>query len=149
MIENSRDLTRKIAAIPVGSTAEVKVLREGKPRTFEVVIGKRDDKKIFAEGHRKEPESELGIRVSKITPEMAQRFGLKEAEGVLVLSVEEQSKGAEAGVLMGDIIKEINHQPVSTVEEFSSAIANIKKGEAFNLFIWRRNAGFLVVKITK
>ncbi|MFQ5484316.1 MAG: DegQ family serine endoprotease [Desulfobacterales bacterium] len=148
-IENSRDLTRKIAAIPVGSTAEVKVLREGKTKTFKVVIGKRDDKKIFAEGYRKEQESELGIRVSKITPEMAQRFGLKEAEGVLVLDVEEQSKGSKAGVLIGDVIKEINHQPVSTAEEFSSTIANIKKGDAFNLFIWRRNAGFLVVKITK
>lgn len=148
-IENSRDLTRKIAEIPVGSTAEIKVLRGGKPKTFEVVIAKRDDKKIFAKGNRKEQKSELGIRVSKITPEMVQRFGLKEAEGILVLGIETKSKGAEAGVLMGDIIKEINHQLVSTEEEFSSAIGNIKKGDAINLFIWRRTAGFLVIKMTK
>jgi len=148
-IENSRDLTRKIAEIPVGSTAAIKVLRGGKPKTFEVVIAKRDDKKIFAKGNRKEQKSELGIRVSKITPEMVQRFGLKEAEGILVLGIEAKSKGAEAGVLMGDIIKEINHQLVSTEEEFSSAIGNIKKGDTINLFIWRRTAGFLVIKMTK
>jgi len=50
---------------------------------------------------------------------------------------------------MGDIIKEINHQLVSTEEEFSSAIGNIKKGDTINLFIWRRTAGFLVIKMTK
>jgi len=148
-IENSRDLTRKIAEIPVGSTAEIKVLRGGKPKTFEVVIAKRDDIKISAEGPRKEQESELGIRVSKITPEMAQRFGIKEAEGVLVLGVEEESKVAEAGVLVGDIIKEINHRPVNTVEEYNSAVNKIDKGDVISLFIWRRNAGFLIVKLTK
>ena len=148
-IENSRDLTRKIAAIPVGSTADIKVLREGKARTFEVVIAKRDDKKMFAKGPRKEQESDLGIRVSKITPDMAQRFGIKEAEGVLVLGVEAESKVAGAGVLVGDIIKEINHRPVNTVEEYNSAVNNINKGDVISLFIMRRNAGFLIVKLTK
>jgi serine protease Do len=148
-VNDARDLTRKIANIPVGSTAEIKVLREGKAKTFEVVIAKRDDIKISAEGPRKEQESKLGIRVSKITPEMAQRFGIKEAEGVLVLGVEAESKVAEAGVLVGDIIKEINHRPVNTVEEYNSAVNKINKGDVISLFIWRRNAGFLIVKLTK
>jgi len=148
-VNSARDLTRKIADIPVGSTAEIKVLREGKAKRFEVVIAKRDDKKIYAKGTRKEQESDLGIRVSKITPEMAQRFGIKEAEGVLVLGIEAESKVAGAGVLVGDIIKEINHRPVNTVEEYNSAVNNINKGDVISFFILRRNAGFLIVKLTK
>ncbi len=63
--------------------------------------------------------------------------------------VEPGGKAEESGVQMGDIIKEINHHGITTVEDFTQAISKIKDGESINMFIRRRNREFLVVKMTK
>ena len=146
-IADSRDLTRKIADISVGSKAEIKVLRAGKVKTFDVVIAKRKDAKILAQNAPKAQENEFGIRVANMTAEIAKRYGIKEAEGVLVMNVEADGKGAEAGVMAGDVIKEINHRVVNTVEEYNGAVGNLSKNEAINLLVWRRGAGFLIIKL--
>jgi serine protease Do len=80
---------------------------------------------------------------------MAQRFNLGEAAGVVVVEVETDSKGSEAGVRVGDIIKEINHEVVETVRDYKESVQKIEAGESVNLFIWRKNAGFLVIKFNK
>jgi serine protease Do len=149
-IETSRQLTTMIAGLKVGDTAEVKVFRNGKTKTFEVVLAKRSDEKLSARGMPpKREEEELGIRVTDLTSEMAQRFNLGEAAGVVVVEVESDSKGSEAGVRVGDIIKEINHAVIETAKDYKESVQKIKSGESVNFFIWRKNAGFLVIKFTK
>ncbi len=146
-IADSRDLTRKIADIPVGSKAEIKVLRAGKVKTFDVVIAKRKDARILAQEAPQVQKNQFGIRVADMTPEIAKRSGTKETEGVLVTSVDAAGKGAEAGVMAGDVIKEVNHRVVNTVEEYNAVVGNLSNNEAINLLIWRRGAGFLIIKI--
>ena len=87
--------------------------------------------------------------MATLTPEIASRYNTTEAEGVVVVAAKQGSKGAEAGVLAGDIIKEINHNPIKTVEDYTKAIKAIGKGESIHLFIRRVNVGFLVIRLTK
>ncbi len=148
-IETTRDLTRIIADIGVGKQARIKVLRSGTIKLFTVKIAKREDDKLFAGKQKKEEEDELGIQVSKITPDIARRFSIKESEGVIVTGVEQDGKGDQAGLMMGDIIKEINHEAVKTVENYSEAIGKVNSGDAIQMFIRRRNSGFIVIKMTK
>ena len=148
-IESSRDLTGLIAAIPVGGVAKIKVLRDGKPKKFKVNVAKRKDTQVSARRHPAESEDELGIRVSNITPDMARRFKLSDKQGIAVVGVEPGSAGAQADVQVGDVIKEVNHHAVNTVKAYRSVLGKIKKGEAVDLFIFRRNAGFLVVRLEK
>jgi len=89
------------------------------------------------------------LRVVTLTPEIASRYNTPETEGVVVVAAKQGSNGAEAGVLTGDIIKEINHNPIKTVEGYTKAIKNIGKGESIQLFIRRVNVGFLVIRLTK
>jgi len=139
-----------IAELKVGSSARVKVFRNGETKTFEVVLAKRSDERLSERGTPpKREEEELGIRVTDLTGEMAERFNLGEAAGVVVVEVESDSKGSEAGVRVGDIIKEINHEVIETVKDYKASVQKIKTGESVNLFIWRRGAGFLVIKFTK
>ena len=150
MIETSRQLTTMIASLEVGGTAEVEVYRNGKEKTFKIKLAKRDDAKLASRGTPKESEEEeLGIRVTELTPELTKRFNIGDTTGVVVVSVVSGGKAAEAGVRMGDIIKEINHQVIETVKDYTAAVAKIKDGESLNLFIWRKNAGFLVIKFSK
>jgi serine protease Do len=149
-IETSRQLTAMIAGLEVGDTARIEVLRDGEQRSFNVKIAKRDDERLASQRTpQKQEEEEFGIRVTDLTTEIIQRFNIGEMTGVIVVGVETDSKGAEAGVQAGDVIKEINHKVIESVDDYAETIGKVKKGESVNMFVWRRNAGFLVIKMTK
>lgn len=148
-VATSRDLTKMIAGIGVGEEVKVKVLRDRQEMTFKVRIGKRPEKQVAIGRPKKDYEDNLGIRVSKLSPETAQKFNITNTKGVFVIDIEPGSKGEKAGVLAGDIIKEVNHKPIKTVKDYHKVIKKIKKDKPINMFIWRRNAGFLVIKLTK
>ena len=149
-ISDARDLTGKIASLPVGTTANVGVIRDGKKKTFKVTIAKREDDRIASQG-RKSPKEDaaLGIRVSDISPEIARRFKLDDTDGIIVVDIAKGSKAAEAGLQPGDIIKEVNRKEIRSVEQFETAISEIDSGETIQLFVRRRNMGFQVFKMTK
>jgi serine protease Do len=149
-VDSTRQLTSLVANIPVGQSAKVKVMRDGQPKTFTVKIAKREDAKVAARSETPEKrEDPFGLKVSGLTPEIAQRFNIRESSGVIVIEVLNGSPADEAGVRVGDIIKEINHQAVTSVKDYSEALKKIPQDGAVNLFIWRKNAGFLVVKLKK
>jgi serine protease Do len=148
-IKTTRQLTAMIAKIAVGESATVKILRDGKEKTVQVTIGKRPEERLAARGPQKERQEEFGISVSNLTPEIAQRFNTDEADGVIVTQVESGSKGDNADVRVGDIIKEINRQPIKNESDYQAALAKVVPGEPVNLFIRRKDAGFLVAKLTK
>lgn len=149
-IESSRTLLKMVADIGVGEVAKIKVLRDGKEKTFNVEVAKRMDEKIAStRDSMKGQADETGIRVANLTPEIAQRFGISEKEGVIVMEVDSNGEGAEAGITPGDIIKEVNHQPVKSVRDYAEAIGKIKKGDTFRIFLWRSKIGFIIAKMTK
>ncbi len=148
-VENARELTGIIANIRVGDKVKIKVLRDRKTKTFKAVIAKRQDNIVASRGTRKEHRGELGMRVEDLTPEMAHRFNIKEDKGVIVVGVEQGSKAADSGLLVRDVIKEVNRQDISTVKDLNTAIEKIKDGDAINMLIWRKNHGFLVIKMNK
>ncbi len=150
-IETSRQLTSMIASLKVGQSAKVEVFRDRKIKTFSIKLAKRDDSKLKAQSAPQEPkeEEELGIRVAELTAEMAQQFNIEDMSGVVVVDVASDSKGAEAGIQLGDIIKEINHRIIESVDDYRTALQKVKDSESVNFFVWRRNAGFLVIKVTK
>ena len=148
-VDSARQLTGMIADTGVGDTIQVKINRNGKTRTIDVKIAKREETKISSRGTRKREQAQLGIQVSEITPETARRFNLKDAKGVIVVGVDPESKAAEAGLQVHDIIREINHKNITSVSDLNKRINEIPEGETINLFIRRMNRGFLVIKITK
>jgi serine protease Do len=148
-IQTTRQLTAMIAKISVGESATVKILRDGKEKTVQVTIGKRPEERLAARSPQKERQEEFGISVSNLTPEIAQRFNTDETDGVIVTQVESGSKGDNADVRVGDIIKEINRQPIKNESDYQAVLAKVVPGEPVNLFIRRKDAGFLVAKLTK
>ncbi|MBN1930993.1 MAG: DegQ family serine endoprotease [Desulfobacterales bacterium] len=148
-VETSRELTGIIADKPVGEKVKISVFRNGQKKVFTVEIAKREETRISAKQNKKVHEDELGVRVADITREMASRFNITESGGVIVIGVEPNSKGSEAGMIVGDIIKEINHKAITNVNDYKKIIADIKTGETIQMFIRRMNSGFIVIKLTK
>ena len=94
-------------------------------------------------------EDELGISVLRLTSEIARRFNIRKAKGIIVVAVKSDSKAFEAGLVAGDIIKEINRVGINTADEYHGQIEKIKKGESIAMLIKRENMGFMVVKLIK
>ncbi len=149
-VEDHRDLTRMVADIPVGNIAELVVLRNGKTKTIKVKVGKRDEEQISGRdgtGKSAPTQNSLGIQAEEITPDMAKRYNLPETEGVIVSKLTPDGKAAESGLQAGDIIKEINHEEITSMSDYNRVMNNVKEGDTISMFIRRASAGYLVVNI--
>jgi serine protease Do len=147
-VANSHDLTNLAANLQVGETASVTVLRNGKPETLEVKIGKRPLTIAAAsQGDRQESEGQYGFQVTNLTPELARQYDIQEKAGIVVVGVTPDSKADAAGVKKGDIILEVNRVSVASVKDFKSLLDQHKKSEGLNLLVKRMNAGLMVIHL--
>jgi len=148
-IDSSRELSRTIAESPVGQKTQLLVLRDGAEKKFAIELGKRPETMTTAESPEIQKKNPLGIAVSNLTPEIIQQFHLQDETGVMVVGVEPDSKGEEAGVLPGDLIKEINHRGVENVDQYLKELGKFKEGETISLYILRSNKGYMAITLTK
>jgi serine protease Do len=145
-IKDSNQLPIMVARTQVGKSVQVRVLRDKKEIAISVPVGELKDEEIVASTPKRE---DLGLTVQQLTPQMARSLGLKEAEGVVITSVEPQSPAAEAGLRQGDVILEMNRKPVRSLSDFQKAIEGDKDKNV--LFLVRRgeNNLFLALKRNK
>jgi serine protease Do len=134
------DLPRIVATTPVDKKVKVVVLRKGKEKTLEAVIGTLEEPEV--ERAAVEPSSggaaDFGMRVQKLTPDLADQLGLEAVEGVVVSAIDPSGPAAEAGVQRGDVIIEVNRKPVNDVagleqqlaESDKQALLVIRRGDA-------------------
>jgi serine protease Do len=146
-IETTREITRVIADFHAGDTVKIKAFRDGKEKTFQVKIAKKEEENIVSRTAPQKENEVFGIRVSSITPDIARRLNIHETKGVVVTNVMSGSQGEDKGVSIGDIIKEIDHHPIKTVEDYNTMIGKVKKGDAIIMLVKRANSGFFVIKL--
>jgi serine protease Do len=89
-------------------------------------------------------EESLGLRVEVITPELARSLRLDNAKGVVVSQVAPESPAAEAGIRRGDIVREINRQPVTDMESYTEATSRLTSNAPALLLLERRGSSLYV-----
>jgi serine protease Do len=87
--------------------------------------------------HGKVIRGQLGVYIQAVTPELAQQFGLPNAEGALVASVNPDSAAAKAGIKQGDIILKFNGQPVANNNELLLKVSATPPGTTIHLDVFR------------
>ena len=112
----------RVALTSPGSQEQLTVVRDGEPRHLTVTIGQLT-KEILASQDSAQSTEELGLTVQTLTPQLAQAFGAKVAEGVVVTDVRPESVAALAGIDSGTVILKVNRNPVKNAAEFKRAIA--------------------------
>jgi serine protease Do len=139
-----------VASTAPGQKIEVEVYRDGKRKALKVVLTERKEEATLASiPPSKQPEAMLGVDVQDLTPELAERFHIKEDKGVLVSKVNPGSAAEAKGLREGDLIKELNREKINNVEDFKKESAKIKKGDGVLLRVIRDNRAFFVVLETK
>src|SRR6266545_4473031 len=96
-------------------------------------------KRIYTELHAKGKVTRgwLGVSIQPMTPELAKGFGLKEAKGVLISDVVQDSPADRAGIAAGDIVTEFDKKKVETPQDLQKAVALTAPGKGVPLKVWR------------
>lgn len=143
-------LQRLVTRTAVGVKVPVKVIRDGHEKDLTVTVGEQLDTTKTAKAEAGEADYAFaGLAVQDLDRETAKELGIKgKAQGVVVTGVEPESGAEKAGLMAGDVIREINRQPVKSVKEFEKASSAIKKGDNVLILINRHgNALFLTAKV--
>jgi serine protease Do len=146
-IKDSNELPLLVARTPVGKVVKVKLLRNNNPVTVEVKIGELKEEEPTGE-RGSAAEEELGITVQPLTPDVAESLGLsRDLKGMVVARVEPGSPAEEAGLRRGDVILEVNREPVKDLASYRKAL-KAAAGKKSVLLLVRRgeNTIFIAVK---
>jgi serine protease Do len=149
-VEDAVALQMQVTKTAVGTNVTVRVIRDGHEKDLTVMIGEQPDTTKLAKTETGESDYAFaGVAVQDLDRDTAKELGIKgKAQGVVVTAVEPDSGAEKAGVMRGDVIREINRQPVKSVKDFEKVSSGLKKGENVLILIDRRgNALFLSAKV--
>ncbi len=149
-VEDAVALQRLVTRTPVGSKVPVSVIRDGREREVTVTVNEQPDTTKIAKVETGEADYAFaGVAVQDLDQETAKELGLKgKAQGVVVTKVDPESGAQKAGLMPGDVIKEINRQRVKSVKDFEKMSSGVKKGDNVLILINRRgNSLFLSAKV--
>lgn len=159
-IKDTRDLVRRVAAAPVGEAVDVTVMRDGKPQTLQITLGRRELADADGSGQQPDgnapsssPSQVLGMTLAPLTPEMAARMQLPQgASGLVVQDVDAASDASSKGLRQGDLIVEAGQQPVATVADLNARITEAREAGRQSVLVLIRRDGeprFVALSIEK
>jgi serine protease Do len=147
-ITDSRQLKLMVAQVKPGKTVSAKVLREGATRTLEVTTKELPgtDRAATGGSHAAKDEGTLnGVTVADLDARARREMEVPaNLKGVLVTEVEPDSPAFEAGLRPGDVILEINRQPVKSAEE-AVRMTEDAKDKTTLLRVWNKGDSRFVV----
>ena len=148
-VEDGVALQRLVTKTSVGTKVPLKVIREGRELEMTVRIGEQPEETKVAKVEKAEADSALsGLAVEDLDQETAKELGLNGKRGVVVTGVAPDSGAEKAGLLPGDVIREINRQPIKSMKDFEKVSSDVKKGGNVLILVNRRgNSLFLSVKV--
>ncbi|MEO6119770.1 MAG: Do family serine endopeptidase, partial [Terriglobales bacterium] len=134
-IKTGDELVGEISARKPGAKIRMGIVRDGKKQDLDVTVG--DRAKLLAEDGDEDEmaenaapvESKLGVTVRNVPRDMATQMNLPPGRGVVVSDVKPRSFAEDVGLQRGDLILEVNRQPVSSEEDFRRLQAKLKSGE--------------------
>jgi serine protease Do len=165
-VDDSRDLTRKVASLIVGQQANFAILRDGQRRNIVATIAKRDEQQI-ASADRPAPQANrgnggaketsmtsLGMELVPLSNESRSQYNIDSdvTAGVVVNSVDDNSEAADKGFRPGDVIVSIGNKTIRTLTDVEQGIADAKKaGRESVLLLVSGDQGqhYIALKIAK
>ncbi|RDE22696.1 DegQ family serine endoprotease [Motiliproteus coralliicola] len=148
-IERSAELPQLVGRVVPGKTVDIGVVRDGSNKTLALTVGELPDERSLAMGADGERASggdnPLKIQVGALEPERAEEWKID--GGVVVRSLH-SGPGAEAGLVVGDVITMLNGQPITDLNSFAEVSGDLPENKPVPMRIIRRGSPlFLPLKI--
>ena len=146
-VQSAEQLRRLIRETKPGTAVSLGIVRDGQPQTLQATLADRS--KLMHSEHTfvtvprmrvRVPDIEIpsfvisessrrsGVTVENLTPQLAEFFGVKDGQGVLVRSVEKGSKAETAGLHAGDVIVRVDNERVGGARDWSRLLRSHEAG---------------------
>ncbi len=146
-VEDSRALSRIVADTPVGREVPVTVMRDGAAQSLTVAVGKLPSERAEENPSVQPAQGKWGLRLEDLNPQMARQLGVKVGQGAVVAGVESGSPADRAGMHRGDVIVEMNRQPVHSASQAAELAS--KAGDKKPLLVLvKRDSGSMYLTLT-
>jgi len=147
-VTDADNLSLRVSECSPGTEVTVKVIRDGHEKSFTVKlaelpgqIGQNDNDQNKRPGNSN-PDTLDGVTVSDLDQSFRQQLRISDnVQGALVTDVGPDSNSAQAGLQRGNVIVEINRQPVTNAKE-AVKLCTQAKGNRILLKVWRRDGDF-------
>ncbi|MGR3322470.1 MAG: Do family serine endopeptidase [Pseudooceanicola sp.] len=148
-VADTRGLVRQVGNAEVGKTVRVVVLRDGEEEVLKVTLGRREQAEAEAVPAAQpgaeteaEPQEMMGLTLSPVTAELAEQLELDpEAEGLVVVDVDEMSDAYEKGLRAGDLITEAGQQKVTELSELETRVEEARDAGRKSILLLVRRGG--------
>jgi len=137
-IADSGALRNEVANTPIGQEVGVTIIRNGIKQELLVKVGNLEEASKFLIGAVKD---RLGAEVRALTPKESEEFGLAANRGIIITSINPKGPLGKAGFEVGDIILEINGQPIINVESFVQLLVTLKANQKITLLALDHRSG--------
>ena len=137
-IPDTAALRNTVADTAIGKEVKVVVVRKGEKKDLTVEVGSQQKAIELLSSSLK---GRLGVVVRPVAAKEAQEYGLDEGEGVAIKSLEKNGLLAQAGFEVGDIILEVNGNPVYGVDGFVEQVDQLHNNQKIVLFALDQRTG--------
>lgn len=152
-VTDTNSFRNRVASTLPGTQVTLTVLRDNREQQLRATLGEfvpeaaKADEEGAGDGSTGKATGKLGLGVQPVTPELAKQLRLPAGvQGLAVMQVDPTGPAAEAGIGEGDVIEEVNRQPVHTVAELQVALARTGTRPALLLVNHEGNEIFLTVR---
>ncbi len=129
-LDSAAQFRNLVAGRKPGATVPMVVVRDGRRRMVDVTLDKRPSaEELRGEPREKptrppeEPPRRLGLTVQDLTPEAAERAGIRGQTGARIAKVSPGSEAAQKGLREGYVIQEVNRRQINSEQDFKEAVA--------------------------
>ncbi len=128
-VEDSHDLTRRVASLSAGKMASFAVNRDGSSRTVEVTIAQKKEDQIaaaaqVAPGAPGATGQAMGLGLAAVTPDVRRTYNLDASvQGVLITKVDPESDAADKGLQPGEVLISVSNRTVHTPQDVEKSVA--------------------------
>jgi serine protease Do len=141
-VADNDELISMVVGTKPGTTVPIAVIRDNKRVTLKVTVDELDLEQETGRTARRAPDEPattgFGLTLEPLTPEIARQLGVPRGQGAAVIAgVEPRSPAANAGLAPGDVILEVNRQPVSNIGQVTRALEGVPSGSPATLLVFR------------
>jgi serine protease Do len=145
-VHDEHELPALVAETPINKSVPLELIRNGKHMTVTVTTGERAEPTVQT-AKAEEQGGSWGMQVGDLTPEIAQQLHIDITKGVVVRKVNPDSPAADADLQPGDVVLEIDHSKVATVNDFVAKAKAAKDSKKPSLLLVQRGAATLYTVI--
>ena len=138
-ITGPSNLKNVVSLTMPGTASEVIVFRDGRRKKLNVILEELDDDKTLS-ARPASNTSTLGLQVRELNGRLREKYNLEDTDGnLVVVDVKPGSEASEKNIEIGDVIKRVGTQKVSSLSQFKKKVEASKKKGTLLLLIKKPN----------